>query len=116
ATSTLSQLGLQTMPDDCKSAYPDTGGFLAFFDNSIAMMVAKRGPGAKGAVELFAVSELRSELDARVPNPGTETALDRLIVSQLCQYREIYQGENPQAAVGRRLIIEASNEGLHDHL
>ena len=116
AVSTLTTGESDAMPDDCKSPYPDIGGFLAFYENTISMIVAKRGATTKGAAELFAVSELRSEVDARVPNPSGESAIDRLVISQLCQYRDIYAAENPSNGPGKRVIVESKNEGLQEHL
>jgi hypothetical protein len=116
-TGLLASADGEVLPENCGGAFPDIAGFLTFFDTSLSYMAAKRGATAKGVAELFAVSELRSSLDAKIPNPTGESVMDRLIVSQLCQFRQIYLTENPQQGLsGRRVLIDASNDSLHDHL
>ena len=80
------------------------------------MLVAKRGVSTKGAGDLFAVSELRVELNTLIPNPTGETALDRLIVSQLCQFADVERQSRGARGMTQSAKIDTSSDVLLDHL
>jgi hypothetical protein len=104
-----------SMPEGCDTPFPDPGRFIAFFDASIAAMAAKRGAEARGVVDLFAISELRTEMISQFPSLSDESPLDRLIIKQVCQYRKI-RNSDFKIGMGKLPEINSSDDGLHDHL
>lgn len=84
----------QTMPDSCDSPYKDVSGFSVFFDSVIFVMASEKGPSETGVGDLFAVSELQKKMTEIFPNIGEESPIDRLVIAQLCQYRQIFKGKN----------------------
>ena len=113
----VDKIGAEILPEGCGNPFLDVGSFLSFYDSSISLMVAKRGLDAKGVTDLFAVAELRKELDAMFPSPSEESALDRLIISQLCQFQKIQTHDVlAKGKGGNPLRIESGDAGLHDHL
>jgi hypothetical protein len=111
----LRELAVETLPEGCGNPFADMPLFMNFFDNAIAHMVAKRGPTAKGVVDLFAVAEMRDRLTELAVNPQTESPIDRLILSQLCLYERVATQKH-LSGKGPGGKIQASDDSLHDHL
>jgi hypothetical protein len=111
------KVGVEPFPDGCGNPYFEPASFLNFYQATLNMMVVKRGPAAPGVAELYAVAELRSELNSIVPNPSEESAIDRLIMTQLCNFRKINTGTKLQANIASKdLMILSTSEALHEHL
>jgi len=100
------------LPNGCGNPYADVPEFISFFESAIQLMAAKRGAEAKGVVDLFSVSEIRSEMRQLFPSLGEESPVDRLIISQLCNYQKIHL----LSASMTSTKVESSLEKLHDHL
>ena len=103
-----------SFPEGCGSAFQDVARFADFFDSASAMLVAKRGAKARGAVDLFAVSALRERLLDISINYSSESPIDRLIIAQLCQFQKIRAQE--QFKGGKILPINAGDEDLLNHM
>lgn len=106
------------LPSNCGNPFIDIQGFISFYDQAIAYLAVNRGSADEEVTKLFAVSELRGEFDRLVPNPAAESAIDRLIVAQLCQYRKIRDGKTLGSGrtAGSMDPIEASDDALRAHL
>jgi hypothetical protein len=111
-TSTMTR---QTMPDSCDSPYKDVSGFEIFFDSALFVIASERGAQEKGVADLFAVSELQKKMKDLFPNLGEDRPIDRLIIAQLCQYREIFKKNNRSVSdVG--IVINSDDPILQKHL
>jgi hypothetical protein len=84
----------QSMPESCDSPYKDVSGFNVFFDSAIFVIASEKGADEKGVSDLFAVSELQKKMHELFPNVAEESPIDRLVVAQLCKFREIYKSKN----------------------
>ncbi len=120
ATKVVSFDGLafedEQMPEGCESAFQDTSRFLSFYESTIASMAARRGPGVDPVVNLFSVSELRAAFQAQFPNLQEESPMDRLLIRQLCTYKQIRNAEFKPGQARTLLQVSSSDAGLHDHL
>jgi len=103
------------MPEGCGNPFQDTAAFREFYEASISYMAARLGPGAKGVVDLWAVNEMRSEMDLAFPNMAEESPLDRLIVAQICTFYKVRLGD-PVNKSRFGVKIESSDAQLHEHL
>ncbi len=104
----------QTLPEGCGNPFLDTHLFLQFYNATISSAVAKRGKDSKGISELFAVSEISNEMATLFPNFAEESPVDRLVISQLCQFQK---ARTPQVKPGEtsKAIIRSSDLDLHAH-
>jgi len=107
----------QPFPEGCGSPYVDIPLFSIFFESTLQQMAAQKGPMGKGVVDLFAVWELRNSVAERLSDPTIESPIDRLILSQLCQFQRV----NMVAAVERdgpkkAIPVDSAHESLHTHL
>ncbi|HVJ66106.1 MAG TPA: hypothetical protein VM901_12685 [Bdellovibrionota bacterium] len=104
------------MPDGCNNPFRETAKFIDFYETSIVTMAAERGARAKGVESLFAIDSLRDRIN-EISNRsgGEESAVDRLIVTQLCHYEKIATQKNVGAGA-KALQIFAKTPELHDHL
>ena len=105
------------LPQGCGDLFVDYNAFVNFYDAAISVLAAKRGPTAKGVADLFAVSEIRSEMNSLFPNMSSESPIDQIIEAQICQYEKIWM--NKEGAAGGFKKVErpsSSNEALQDHL
>lgn len=104
------------MPDGCNNPFRETIKFVNFFETTIVTMAAERGAKAHGVVDLFAVDRLRDILnDESNRKGGEESAVDRLIVTQVCHYEKVATQMNLTKGA-KALQITAKDPGLHDHL
>lgn len=117
AVSTESQAVLETqvMPEGCGQAYQEVDRFLDFFEATIADIVVKRGAKAKGVDDLFAVSELRKKMRVTFPNYTQESPVDRLLISQICQFQKVRSTQIVPGALDKA-VIRSSDKDLHEHL
>ncbi len=110
----VAAIARQTMPESCDSPYKDVSGFNAFFDSAIFVIASEKGPDEKGVSDLFAVSELQKKMMEIFPNVGEESPVDRLVIAQLCRYREVFKAANarPDAYIN----IPSDDPQLQKHL
>lgn len=115
-TQTLRYDDRETMnfPEGCNTAFQEVSRFVEFFEASASMLVAKRGPQSRGAIDLFTVLGLRDELAEMGVNYSVESPVDRLVIAQLCQYQKIRVQQRTLG--GKMLVIEPGEEALMDHL
>jgi len=106
---------IETFPEGCGQAFQETNRFAGFFDSSLNALVAKRGAAARGVPELFAVSEMRNEIISVFPNYAEESPIDRLVISQLCQFQRIRAQQLKPGAL-EQAKITAGDDELHNHL
>lgn len=102
-------------PDGCNNPYKDMNDFTQFFESAIVEIVVDQGAAAKGVGDLFAVSEMRSDMREAFPNLSEENPVDRLIASQLCQFQKFNLQKSPPGKV-RPDPITSGNRELHKHL
>jgi hypothetical protein len=103
-------------PEGCGNPYMDLVSFMAFYESTIQHMAAERGPEAKGVADLFAVWELRTWVAYQGTDPTTDSPLDRLIISQLCQFQRIETKAQIGVSKPTSVGIESSSNALHTHL
>ncbi len=104
------------MPDGCNNPFRESLKFIEFFETSIVTMAAERSATARGVQNLFAVEHLRDLINEEANRRGgEESAMDRLIVTQLCHYEKIATQKNVGGGA-KALQIQAKSPELHDHL
>lgn len=105
------------MPDGCNNPFRESIRFIEFYDLAIETMAAERGASARGISDLFAVQYLRNLIaDESSLAGGEDSAIDRLIVTQICHYEKIATHKNLGSGSKKALQIFAKDPGLHDHL
>lgn len=110
------QLEQGLMPDGCNNPFRESIKFIDFFETAIVTMAAERGANGRGVENLFAVDHLRDLINEEANRKGgEESAIDRLIVTQLCHYEKIATQKN-LAGGAKALQIFAKSPELHDHL
>lgn len=114
AAESQTVLETQVMPEGCGQAYQEVDRFLDFYEASIADIVVKRGAKAKGVDDLFAVSELRKKMRTTFPNYTQESPIDRLIISQLCQFQKVRSTQIVPGALDKA-VIRSSDKDLQEH-
>lgn len=102
-------------PDGCQNPYRDLHLFTEFFESTLDSIVIERGTHVKGLADLYAVSELRAQMKEIFPNLSEESPLDRLILTQLCQFQKIYLQTTSPGTL-RPQALHSANKDLHDHL
>jgi hypothetical protein len=116
-TPLVNKAQVALLPEGCGNPFQDNSAFFAFFDQAIETAAAKRGPAVKGIADLFAVSELKRELDTLMVNPQEESPIDRLINSQLCLFQKVQTSAKMSGnSKTNPLTIPSDDEMLHDHL
>ncbi len=105
----------QVFPEGCGNPFLDTHQFIQFYNAAISSLVAERGVNAKAADELFAISEISSEMATLFPNFAEESPVDRLIITQLCQFQKVRMATVKPGETARAKII-SKDEDLHKHL
>lgn len=103
-------------PGGCDALYKDIVDFMEFFESSLVEVVLEKGANAKGVSDLFAVSEMRVAMKDNFPNLSEESPLDRLILTQLCQFEKIRLGLRQKAGNLRPEPLTSGDTQLHDHL
>lgn len=103
-------------PDGCENPYKDMNEFMQFYESAIVELVVDRGGSGKGVSDLFAISEMRSDMRDAFPNLSEENPVDRLIASQLCQFQKFYYRQVPANGKMRSDPITSGNRDLHKHL
>jgi hypothetical protein len=104
------------MPDGCNNPFREAIKFIDFFETTIVTMAAERGASARGVENLFAVDHLRDLINEEANRRGgEESAVDRLIVTQICHYERIATKKNAGGGA-KALQIFATDPALHDHL
>jgi hypothetical protein len=110
STQALEVDAVRPFPDGCGNPFSDAGDFISFFESSVSQLAAKRGPDARGVVDLFSVSEIRSELTSSFGRTGQDAVLERLIVGQLCNFSRI------ALLQAKSQPIDSADDRLMDHL
>lgn len=105
----------QTLPEGCGNPFMDVHQFMMFYNASISAMVAKRGQTAKHVAELFAVSEMSNEIATLFPNFAEESPIDRLVITQLCNFQKIRAKQIKPGDLKKAAIL-SSDVDLHSHL
>lgn len=106
-------LSERILPDGCGKAFQDVAEFRSFFELAINQIAAKSGVLTTPIAELFAVEELARAFNTKFMKFGRESPIDRLVISQICQFNSIIQS----ATTGDVYIgIKTSDERLHKHL
>jgi hypothetical protein len=107
----------QPFPEGCGNPYVDIPAFSNFFESALQQIAASKGPEAKGVVDLFAVWELRNIVADRLSDPTVESPVDRLILSQLCQFQRVEMKSSITKSGPNKVDpIDSSHENLHTHL
>lgn len=111
-------IGTEVLPEGCGNPFADAGSFINFYEAALASLAARMGADTSNVADLFAVNELRAELNTLIPNPSEESAIDRLIMAQLCRYQKIHTQTSLREGRtnARRLEILSTGERLHEHL
>jgi hypothetical protein len=104
-------------PEGCGSPYMDLAAFSTFFESALGQMAAAKGPNGKGVVDLFAVWELRRMINERLSDPTVESPVDRLLMSQLCQFQKIEMKNKIGMGLKESAFqVDSASETLHTHL
>ncbi len=101
-------------PEGCGQAYQEVDRFMDFFESSIASMVVARKSSQVVIGDLFAVSELRKEFRSIFPNYTEESPIDRLIITQACQFQKVRTSQIRPGALDRAAIT-SDDRDLHAH-
>ncbi len=102
-------------PDGCGKAAPEVDKFVDFYDLAITHLAANKGARSKGVAELFAVVEMRSFFSHLKASAIDDSAIDRLITAQLCQFKK-YRTRQLKPGATALKQINASDTELHEHL
>jgi hypothetical protein len=102
-------------PEGCGNPYLDIVSFTYFFESALSQMAAQKGATGKGVVDLFAVWELRNLVSSHLSDPTVDSPVDRLIISQLCQFQKIQMRDNVGQSK-RQAEIDSASEPLLVHL
>jgi len=113
SASFAKSFNVNVLPDSCGKAFQELNLFQAFYESSISLMVVKRYPGRSKLYELFAVSEMRKNAEKRFKLLAVESPIDRLIISQLCHFRQALLDSEQ---IGERDPIRSDDKRLHQHL
>ncbi len=114
-----STLEIRYLPEGCGNPFVENASFSDFFDSSVSAMAVERGASSPGIVELFSVLELRNALSEEQTDPSMESPIDRLLVSQLCQFQRIENASSVgmgNEARKRVQQIPSNDPKLHNHL
>lgn len=112
-------LEMKFLPEGCGNPFVENAAFSDFFERAVESMASQGGAQSPGVVDLFAVLELRNAMASGQSDPSAESPIDRLLISQICQFQRI---ENA-AAIGsggagrqKAQLIPANDPKLHKHL